>query len=84
MNNMKDFFEKLLCEEFMDELAERVANKLAKRHKHKNVIFKTKTPTNSYDSCGSSITVYDSCGSSKTVYDSYGSCGSNSTYRSGC
>ncbi len=83
MNNTKDFFEKLLCEAFMDELAERVANKLAKRHKHQNVIFKTKTPNNTYDSCGSSTTVYDSCGSSTTVYDSYGSCG-NSTYRSGC
>lgn len=55
----------------MDELAERVANKLAKRHKHQNVIFKTKTPNNTYDSCGSSTTVY-------------GGCGSNSTYRSGC
>lgn len=83
MKNMKDFFEKLLCEQFMDELAERVANKLAKRHKNKNVIFKTKIPNNTYDSCGSSMTVYDSCGTSTTVYDSYGSCG-NSTYRSGC
>lgn len=73
MNNTKDFFSKLLCEEFMDELAERVANKLVKRHKHQNVIFKTKTPTNTYYSCGSSTTVYDSCGS----------CG-NSAYRSEC
>jgi hypothetical protein len=81
MNNTKDFFAKLLCEEFMDELAERVANKLAKRYKHQNVIFKTKTPTNPYDTCGSSTTVYDSCGSS-TI--GYGGCGSNSNYRSSC
>lgn len=72
MKNMKDFFEKLLCEQFMDELAERVAKKLAQRNGPKNTLFKneSKVPKKSctrdiyYDSCGPSYNIYDSCGRS--------------------
>ena len=60
-----DFF----MEQFMDDLAERVAEKLARRQPH-NVMF-APPPRHEYRN----MTVYDGCGSSAR---SGGSCGSES------
>jgi hypothetical protein len=67
----------LFMEQFMDDLAERVAEKLARRQR--NVLFPPPPPRPHY----TSMHVYDNgCGSSSSPR--YDGCGREVTYRSGC
>lgn len=86
---MKRLLGSIFSEQFMDELAERVADKLAKRNqKNMNVIFRETPKMHYYESgCGNHDTfpIYDSCGgSSKARTQNYDRCGNPINYRSGC
>ena len=86
---MKRLLGSIFSEQFMDELAERVADKLAKRNqKNMNVIFREPKTTHYYESgCGNhdAFPIYDSCGgSSKVRTQNYDRCGNPINYRSGC
>lgn len=77
---MKRFLGSIFSEQFMDELAERVADKLAKRNqKGMNVIFREPPKMHYYESgCGNhdAFPIYDSCGGSSKARQSYSSsCG---------
>ena len=77
---MKKLLGNIFCEEFMDELAERVAAKLAKRNqKGMNIIFREQPKMHYYESgCGNhdAFPIYDSCGGSSKARQSYSSsCG---------
>lgn len=74
-----------LTEEFIDELAKRVAKKIAQKHYRNKLFNETRKPyTHVYESgCGSTQTTYGGCGSSTVTYGS--GCGSGSqSYYGGC
>lgn len=86
---MKRLLDSIFSEQFMDELAERVADKLAKRNqKNMNVIFREPPKMHYYESgCGNhdAFPIYDSCGgSSKARTQNYDRCGNPINYRSEC
>jgi hypothetical protein len=78
---MKRLLGSIFSEQFMDELAERVADKLAKRNqKGMNVIFREPPKMHYYESgCGNHNAfppIYDSCGGSSKARQTYSSsCG---------
>ena len=78
----------IFTEEFLDDLATRVARKLAERY-YKNNFFEHKqqynTQKNVYSGCGSETSNdYDRCGNlSRRKTTNYG-CGSGTSNRGGC
>lgn len=67
---------KIFTEEFIDELAKRVARKLAQQSYRNQLFNEIRKPyTHVYESgCGSTKTTYGGCGGSTVTYD--GGCGS--------
>ena len=85
---MKRLLGSIFSEQFMDELAERVADKLAKRNqKGMNVIFREPPKMHYYESgCGNhdAYPSTDSCGGSSKARQPYSSSCGGRNVRYGC